>query len=148
MLVIKFCCVLILFFSIGGRQMICALVTGVQTGALPICGSPPSRQRCCSPRAPSRRRRRAWTHASKPRCRRTARRASRSPSSRTGKWCTRRGTAYASRSEEHTSELQSLMRISYAVFCLKKKKKKITVPKQNYIQTTDVKYTSHHNGHD
>src|SRR3546814_11162599 len=29
------------------------------------------------------------------------------------------------RSEEHTSELQSLMRISYAVFCLKKKKQKI-----------------------
>src|SRR3546814_1384545 len=29
---------------------------------------------------------------------------------------------FASRSEEHTSELQSLMRISYAVFCLKKKK--------------------------
>src|SRR3546814_2174839 len=29
----------------------------------------------------------------------------------------------ASRSEEHTSELQSLMRISYAVFCLKKKTK-------------------------
>src|SRR3546814_2249068 len=29
----------------------------------------------------------------------------------------------AARSEEHTSELQSLMRISYAVFCLKKKKK-------------------------
>src|SRR3546814_3030561 len=32
-----------------------------------------------------------------------------------------------SRSEEHTSELQSLMRISYAVFCLKKKKHKIRV---------------------
>src|SRR3546814_2793124 len=31
------------------------------------------------------------------------------------------------RSEEHTSELQSLMRISYAVFCLKKKKKKKTI---------------------
>src|SRR3546814_7692705 len=30
------------------------------------------------------------------------------------------------RSEEHTSELQSLMRISYAVFCLKKKKQKKT----------------------
>src|SRR3546814_2661002 len=29
---------------------------------------------------------------------------------------------FAARSEEHTSELQSLMRISYAVFCLKKKK--------------------------
>src|SRR3546814_8205555 len=31
-------------------------------------------------------------------------------------------TAYFVRSEEHTSELQSLMRISYAVFCLKKQK--------------------------
>src|SRR3546814_10336011 len=41
-----------------------------------------------------------------------------------------------SRSEEHTSELQSLMRISYAVFCLKKKKKKnktrkIMTPNEN-----------------
>src|SRR3546814_3708764 len=34
------------------------------------------------------------------------------------------GTRCWVRSEEHTSELQSLMRISYAVFCLKKKKKK------------------------
>src|SRR3546814_3183469 len=34
----------------------------------------------------------------------------------------------SNRSEEHTSELQSLMRISYAVFCLKKKKKKYTKP--------------------
>src|SRR3546814_8178872 len=34
--------------------------------------------------------------------------------------------AVSARSEEHTSELQSLMRISYAVFCLKKKKKKDT----------------------
>src|SRR3546814_2864852 len=33
------------------------------------------------------------------------------------------GAARGCRSEEHTSELQSLMRISYAVFCLKKKKK-------------------------
>src|SRR3546814_7302983 len=38
-----------------------------------------------------------------------------------------------SRSEEHTSELQSLMRISYAVFCLKKKKKK--------TQTDQIKQT-------
>src|SRR3546814_8715751 len=38
------------------------------------------------------------------------------------------------RSEEHTSELQSLMRISYAVFCLKKKK-------------TQTKTTQHHNVH-
>src|SRR3546814_6202763 len=33
------------------------------------------------------------------------------------------GAGRVQRSEEHTSELQSLMRISYAVFCLKKKKK-------------------------
>src|SRR3546814_3598943 len=36
------------------------------------------------------------------------------------------GLAAVSRSEEHTSELQSLMRISYAVFCLKKKTTKIS----------------------
>src|SRR3546814_5280204 len=40
-----------------------------------------------------------------------------------------------SRSEEHTSELQSLMRISYAVFCLKKKHK------------NTQKYNSHHTHH-
>src|SRR3546814_8183617 len=39
------------------------------------------------------------------------------------------------RSEEHTSELQSLMRISYAVFCLKKKKKKVE-HNDNAIQTS------------
>src|SRR3546814_4129685 len=43
------------------------------------------------------------------------------------------------RSEEHTSELQSLMRISYAVFCLKKKKKQ-TPPINMPIQ----RYQSHH----
>src|SRR3546814_7092760 len=37
------------------------------------------------------------------------------------------------RSEEHTSELQSLMRISYAVFCLKKKKKNI-IHKKSLLQ--------------
>src|SRR3546814_8894507 len=37
------------------------------------------------------------------------------------------GDADKSRSEEHTSELQSLMRISYAVFCLKKKKTSHTI---------------------
>src|SRR3546814_2356729 len=36
--------------------------------------------------------------------------------------CTGPRACYDERSEEHTSELQSLMRISYAVFCLKKKK--------------------------
>src|SRR3546814_3837481 len=52
------------------------------------------------------------------------------------------GQAGLDRSEEHTSELQSLMRISYAVFCLKKKK--------NIIQTqsderTIPKHPEHNN---
>src|SRR3546814_10854203 len=42
------------------------------------------------------------------------------------------GEVIGIRSEEHTSELQSLMRISYAVFCFKKKKK--------YIQTSHILY--------
>src|SRR3546814_3562939 len=37
------------------------------------------------------------------------------------------------RSEEHTSELQSLMRISYAVFCLKKKKKQTNLRRTNAL---------------
>src|SRR3546814_1091363 len=40
------------------------------------------------------------------------------------------------RSEEHTSELQSLMRISYAVFCLKKKKQHIQNRRPNTKSTT------------
>src|SRR3546814_5525741 len=47
-------------------------------------------------------------------------------------------TRMAERSEEHTSELQSLMRISYAVFCLKKKK-------NESIKTTHIhNYVIHH----
>src|SRR3546814_5174622 len=42
------------------------------------------------------------------------------------------------RSEEHTSELQSLMRISYAVFCLKKKKK--TLNTQHTLNCIPPKY--------
>src|SRR3546814_6119625 len=42
------------------------------------------------------------------------------------------------RSEEHTSELQSLMRISYAVFCLKKKKKSYN--KQTKLKTLTTLY--------
>src|SRR3546814_7734882 len=41
-----------------------------------------------------------------------------------------------SRSEEHTSELQSLMRISYAVFCLKKKTNHYTLPYHKYRNHT------------
>src|SRR3546814_6064866 len=49
-----------------------------------------------------------------------------------------------SRSEEHTSELQSLMRISYAVFCLKKKKKKQKHININLCtQIKQAKHTQH-----
>src|SRR3546814_1310905 len=49
--------------------------------------------------------------------------------------------AQCDRSEEHTSELQSLMRISYAVFCLKKKKierseQQLNIPTDNAIKIT------------
>src|SRR3546814_2157253 len=44
-----------------------------------------------------------------------------------------RGLPGDARSEEHTSELQSLMRISYAVFCLKKKNKKYTKLNNNDV---------------
>src|SRR3546814_6029658 len=46
--------------------------------------------------------------------------------------CNRRRPVHNGRSEEHTSELQSLMRISYAVFCLKKKKKQNQTHKQTH----------------
>src|SRR3546814_6370886 len=60
--------------------------------------------------------------------------------------------ANISRSEEHTSELQSLMRISYAVFCLKKKKKYRTHPHQiltnklytNKISDINTTYIAQH----
>src|SRR3546814_7410463 len=47
-----------------------------------------------------------------------------------------RSAAYSVRSEEHTSELQSLMRISYAVFCLKKKNTKKNTKNQQINKTS------------
>src|SRR3546814_10333023 len=56
--------------------------------------------------------------------------------------CRRRGSRRSGRSEEHTSELQSLMRISYAVFCLKKKKtKKYTFINKSHIKQHTRPYT-------
>src|SRR3546814_1522697 len=51
------------------------------------------------------------------------------------------GIHKALRSEEHTSEPQSLMRISYAVFCLKKKKKN-TKENVKILKTTQIKSNS------
>src|SRR3546814_2249079 len=61
---------------------------------------------------------------------------------RHGGRCDRRRNAR--RSEEHTSELQSLMRISYAVFCLKKKKKQINTHSVTTNPFTPLKATSQH----
>src|SRR3546814_2054497 len=44
-----------------------------------------------------------------------------------------------SRSEEHTSELQSLMRISYAVFCLKKKKTTYNTSQSQHAELSQMK---------
>src|SRR3546814_4203365 len=46
------------------------------------------------------------------------------------------------RSEEHTSELQSLMRTSYAVFCLTKKKKYKNIQQKHYNQSNTDKYNN------
>src|SRR3546814_6603250 len=97
------------FFSSRRRHTRCALVTGVQTCALPISRT---------------------GYAYSQRSHMVVR------VSGSGEWMKSSGSqqnsisaparsvrgAKARRSEEHTSELQSLMRISYAVFCLKKKK--------------------------
>src|SRR3546814_8234804 len=133
-----FCC--LLFFSSRRRHTRCALVTGVQTCALPIWRRPSSscHNRGCAahrgrrpPRASSGRSARATSDW----CRKSARRPwhfSLGVSIRVRTYQERSSTASGlvlscqrakARSEEHTSELQSLMRISYAVFCLKKKKK-------------------------
>src|SRR3546814_8497216 len=67
--------------------------------------------------------------------RRFARRRSRPPRGGHGR------SAPTLRSEEHTSELQSLMRSSYAVFCLKKKNKK----SQHTEKQPNRKAATHHN---
>src|SRR3546814_5116889 len=53
----------------------------------------------------------------------------------------RKTRRHTSRSEEHTSELQSLMRISYAVFCLKKKINESKLRTQHKLQSTIIIHT-------
>src|SRR3546814_8494331 len=126
---IIWCGYLTFFFSSRRRHTRCALVTGVQTCALPIftacCGE--GGARLAAPAWPDsrahRRRsvrgygRRGVQPRSKPTGRAGALKASDASIDRAAHHVLRRW-----RSEEHTSELQSLMRISYAAFCLKKKK--------------------------
>src|SRR3546814_2360884 len=70
----------------------------------------------------------------------------RAASSKSRRFMTRRNGAsnpatMKSRSEEHTSELQSLMRISYAVFCLKKKKRREKERTRQTITTNEIQRT-------
>src|SRR3546814_8750422 len=51
----------------------------------------------------------------------------------------RHGTVFDSRSEEHTSELQSLMRLSYDVFCMKKKTSSHIVKQTTTKQKSELK---------
>src|SRR3546814_4239669 len=59
--------------------------------------------------------------------------------------CTSNTPRLTLRSEEHTSELQSLMRISYAVFCLKKKKTNNISEQSAKHMTTPQTYDIHEN---
>src|SRR3546814_1671194 len=99
------------FFSSRRRHTRCALVTGVQTCALPIY--PVRSQRGPGP----------LSSTGSKRCKIVERQGLRCAvgSAGGGGVSTRLCHQCFRRSEEHTSELQSLMRISYAVFCLKKK---------------------------
>src|SRR3546814_7696056 len=49
-------------------------------------------------------------------------------------WLGLKNPSFNARSEEHTSELQSLMRISYAVFCLKKKKTQNSISHKAFLE--------------
>src|SRR3546814_3078583 len=100
--------VLCFFFSSRRRHTRCALVTGVQTCALPICQKPSGVLGASAVRA-------GLDTRGGP--------GSKAGSLRFFAGMPKTGQERRSyRSEEHTSELQSLMRISYAVICLKKKK--------------------------
>src|SRR3546814_6912147 len=67
-----------------------------------------------------------------------------SASSRPAAACRCATSASEKRSEEHTSELQSLMRISYAVFCLKKKNNTLTANQPRCQDSTQRNYTAEH----
>src|SRR3546814_1021049 len=124
------------FFSSRRRHTRCALVTGVQTCALPIwralpaaappdlvgrraghLGTPAAPRRPLSPRLAVHR-----AGAAGVGCKGVVRPSRRPPGLAPGRAPPDEVRFFMARSEEHTSELQSLMRISYAVFCLKKTK--------------------------
>src|SRR3546814_10333126 len=121
--------IFLFFFSSRRRHTRCALVTGVQTCALPICEPVPEGGQFFEDREAVPPQRRAaddeGREAVGPGQQRVSgeqaaeRMTEQDAIAARGLRIARRDLGL--RSEEHTSELQSLMRISYAVFCLKKK---------------------------
>src|SRR3546814_7291642 len=114
----------VFFFSSRRRHTRCALVTGVQTCALPIWAVAPARQRQSDLPVIGLGADPQFEIAAAVGNHQLARHEHPEPLHEPGQFrkCgDRERRADGTRSEEHTSELQSLMRISYAVFCLKKK---------------------------
>src|SRR3546814_961545 len=121
-IILLLCCFLLLFFfSSRRRHTRCALVTGVQTCALPISNTSWFDRRNHSTMDYSYHMveglTRGFLHS-------LIIPGFEAPSYFSSSQKAFTQEARLQRSEEHTSELQSLMRISYAVFCLKKKTKK------------------------
>src|SRR3546814_4001434 len=131
------CVVCCFFFSSRRRHTRCALVTGVQTCALPISKPDPQADNLLLMRFQHRDQpldgsmvgdRPLYIALCKPSCEQLHGRFHRVVLTvhagfepRSSKYGAQSiPSALGARSEEHTSELQSLMRISYAVFCLKK----------------------------
>src|SRR3546814_3089351 len=120
---------LFFFCSSRRRHTRCALVTGVQTCALPISHVRLSHRTCTrSANEPT-----DWRHAALAGGAPTAvpARSARPDAATDIRHRAQRRIAFPAadplwRSEEHTSALQSLIRISYAVFCLKKQKPEIS----------------------
>src|SRR3546814_10116799 len=118
------------FFSSRRRHTRCALVTGVQTCALPISAAAAK-----STLAQKALAREQYLFRQKVSARVELEQAEAEAASAAAE-ARRASVAADARSEEHTSELQSLMRISYAVFCLKKKNKIIKNKQHSTLCTT------------
>src|SRR3546814_5324646 len=127
------------FFSSRRRHTRCALVTGVQTCALPIYLSRIGREVASTLTANNQ-------HASVLHADSSMMRSGLMHGAYCDKsilclvknLCMRNRKIGSARSEEHTSELQSLMRISYAVFCLKKKIRPTQTTCHNSIKKTNT----------
>src|SRR3546814_3692638 len=130
------CFVIFFFFSSRRRHTRCALVTGVQTCALPICSFASLRYAflMSASLAPRDTPNVEYGSAIYSSVRLTYGRTS-ARTRPNARGSAEDEAAALVRSEEHTSELQSLLRISYAVFCLKKKQKKHIAYKQRQTMT-------------